>query len=82
MDITLRQHRELRPRLEAEGRLAEVLEGIELPLVPVLSRMERTGVALDPEPLHTQSRELETRIRELEARAHELAGREFKLGSP
>jgi DNA polymerase I len=82
VDITLRLHRELRPRLEAEGRLAEVLEGIELPLVPVLSRMERTGVALDPEPLHTQSRELETRIRELEARAHELAGREFNLGSP
>ncbi|PXX95052.1 DNA polymerase I [Halomonas sp. LBP4] len=82
VDITLRLHRELRPRVEAEGRLASVLEEIELPLVPVLSRMERTGVALDPERLHTQSRELETRIRELEARAYELAGREFNLGSP
>ncbi|WP_280547694.1 DNA polymerase I [Halomonas sp. 11-S5] len=82
VDITLRLHHELRPRVEAEGRLAEVLEAIELPLIPVLSRMERTGVALDPERLHTQSRELETRIRELEARAFELAGREFNLGSP
>ncbi len=82
VDITLRLHGELRPRLAATGRLAEVLEAIELPLVPVLSRMERTGVALDPARLHDQSRELEVRIGELEARAHELAGREFNLGSP
>ena len=82
VDITLRLHHELRPRVEAEGRLAEVLEAIELPLIPVLSQMELTGVALDPQRLHTQSRELEVRINELEARAHELAGREFNLGSP
>lgn len=82
VDITLRLHKELRPRVEAEGRLAEVLEAIELPLVPVLSRMERTGVALDPQRLHDQSQELAKRIDELEARAHELAGREFNLGSP
>ncbi|WP_282039995.1 DNA polymerase I [Halomonas alimentaria] len=82
VDITLRLHGELRPRVEAEGRLAEVLEAIELPLVPVLSRMERTGVALDPQRLHDQSQELAKRIDELEARAHELAGREFNLGSP
>ena len=82
VDITLRLHRLLRPRLEAEGRLAEVLDTLERPLIPVLSRMERTGVALDPERLHAQSQELETRIGELERRAHELAGREFNLGSP
>jgi len=82
VDITLRLHRELRPRLAKEGRLAEVLEAIELPLVPVLSRMERTGVALDPERLHAQSQELARRIDALEVRAHELAGREFNLGSP
>ncbi|APE30580.1 DNA polymerase I [Halomonas aestuarii] len=82
VDITLRLHRLLRPRVEAEGRLGEVLEAIELPLIPVLSRMERTGVALDPERLHTQSQELEARIRELETRAYDLAGREFNLGSP
>tara|TARA_B100000700_G_scaffold81744_1_gene91958 strand:- start:4130 stop:6928 length:2799 start_codon:yes stop_codon:yes gene_type:complete len=82
VDITLRLHHELRPRLEQEGRVSEVLDALERPLIPVLSHIERTGVALDAERLHTQSRELETRIRELEARAHELAGREFNLGSP
>ncbi|MEQ6916507.1 DNA polymerase I [Halomonas aquatica] len=82
VDITLRLHHLLRPRVAAEGRLGEVLEDLELPLIPVLSRMERTGVALDPEPLHIQSQELEARIRELEARAYDLAGREFNLGSP
>ena len=82
VDITLRLHRELRPRVDGEGRLAAVLDDIELPLVPVLSRMERNGVALDAERLHAQSRELEKRLRELETRAYELAGREFNLGSP
>ncbi|ALM53960.1 DNA polymerase I [Halomonas huangheensis] len=82
VDITLRLHHELRPRLERIGRLAEVLDEIERPLIRVLSHMERNGVALDAELLHTQSRELDTRIRELEARAYELAGREFNLGSP
>ncbi|MHB0776106.1 DNA polymerase I [Halomonas sp. WWR20] len=81
-DVTLRLHCALRPRIEAEGRLAEVLDILERPLIPVLSRMERTGVALDVERLHTQSRELEANIRKLEAEAFELAGREFNLGSP
>ncbi|MDR5905391.1 DNA polymerase I [Franzmannia qiaohouensis] len=82
VDITLRLQHELRPRLEKEGRLAAVLDELELPLVPVLSRMERTGVALDAERLHTQSQALAERIRELEAEAFELAGREFNLSSP
>ncbi|WP_092528473.1 DNA polymerase I [Onishia taeanensis] len=82
VDITLRLHHELRPRLEQEGRVSEVLDALERPLIPVLSHIERTGVALDAERLHTQSQELATRIRELEASAHELAGREFNLGSP
>ncbi|MFC3283270.1 DNA polymerase I [Litchfieldella rifensis] len=82
VDITLRLHHELRPRVEAEGRLATVLDELEQPLIPVLSRMERHGVALDGERLHRQSQTLTVRIRELEARAFELAGREFNLGSP
>nr|WP_163504205.1 DNA polymerase I [Halomonas socia] len=82
VDITLRLQHELRPRLEKEGRLAAVLDDLELPLVPVLSRMERTGVALDTEQLHTQSQMLAERIRQLEAEAFELAGREFNLSSP
>ncbi|MYL22081.1 DNA polymerase I, partial [Halobacillus litoralis] len=64
VDITLRLHATLRPQVEKEGALAEVLDSLELPLVPVLSRMERNGVALDAERLHTQSRELESRIHE------------------
>jgi len=82
VDITLRLHRELRPRIDSTGRLAEVLDELERPLIRVLSRIERNGVALDAERLHTQSRELAERIRELEAKAFELAGREFNLGSP
>ena len=82
VDVTLRLHGELRPRIDAEGRLAEVLDNLERPLIPVLSRMERTGVALDADRLHRQSQELAERIRELEIRAFDLAGREFNLGSP
>lgn len=82
VDITLRLHRELRPRLERTGHLTAVLDELEHPLIRVLSRMERHGVALDGERLYTQSRELDERIRELEARAYELAGHEFNLGSP
>ncbi|WP_189445973.1 DNA polymerase I [Salinicola rhizosphaerae] len=82
VDITLRLHRELRPKLDDTGRLAEVLDTLERPLIPVLSHMERNGVALDAKRLHTQSQELETRIRELETEAFELAGKEFNLGSP
>ncbi|MDN6180104.1 MAG: DNA polymerase I [Halomonas subglaciescola] len=82
VDITLRLFDTLTPQLDAEGRLAEVLEALELPLIPVLSRMERTGVSLDVGRLHAQSRELETRIHELEQKAFALAGREFNLSSP
>ncbi|GEK47662.1 DNA polymerase I [Bisbaumannia pacifica] len=82
VDITLRLHQTLRPRLEGEGRLAEVLDTLERPLIPVLSCMERHGVALDAQRLHEQSQELATRIQALEAEAYELAGREFNLSSP
>ncbi|WP_457808798.1 DNA polymerase I [Kushneria sp. EE4] len=82
IDVTLRLHAHLRPRLEQEGRLAEVIDSLELPLVPVLTRMERTGVAVDTRVLGEQSRTLGERITELEREAFELAGREFNLGSP
>ncbi|MFI2816292.1 DNA polymerase I [Vreelandella piezotolerans] len=82
VDITLRLQESLRPQVEREGRLAEVLDHLELPLINVLSRIERNGVALDAERLHEQSQQLEQRIRELESEAFELAGREFNLGSP
>ncbi|GEN28740.1 DNA polymerase I [Halovibrio variabilis] len=82
VDITLRLQETLRPQVESEGRLAEVLDHIELPLIKVLSRIERNGVAVDAELLHKQSQQLDKRIGELEREAFELAGREFNLGSP
>ncbi len=81
-DITLSLHRELWPRLEGEGRLAEVFREIELPLVPLLSRIERRGVLLDTDMLRRQSVELGKRLQELEGEAHESAGQPFNLGSP
>ena len=81
-DITFRLHQVLWPRLQAEGRLASVYQDIEIPLVPILSDVERGGVLLDEEQLKRQSRELEKRLHELEQEAYGLAGEEFNLGSP
>ncbi len=81
-DITLSLHHALWPKLEGQGRLPEVLCDIELPLVPILSQVERTGALLSREMLHTQSQELGERIAGLEKEAFDLAGEEFNLGSP
>ncbi|RTZ74603.1 MAG: DNA polymerase I [Gammaproteobacteria bacterium] len=81
-DITLRLHQELWPKLEPEKGLRRVFEEIEMPLVPVLSRMERTGVRIDTELLKRQSVELAEKLHQLEERAYALAGRPFNLGSP
>ena len=80
-DVTLRLHAMLWPKLEAEPSLRAVFEDIELPLVPVLSRMERHGALLDCERLARQSEALGERLAELEGEAHELAGGPFNLGS-
>ena len=81
-DITLRLHQALWPRLsELEGPAA-VYTAIELPLVPVLSRIERTGALVSRELLQQQSRELGERLQQLEVEAHDLAGEAFNLGSP
>ncbi|MGJ8525673.1 DNA polymerase I [Halomonadaceae bacterium LMG 33818] len=82
VDVTLRLHDVLRPRIDQEGRLSDVLDTLETPLIPVLSRIERNGVRVDATLLAEQSRELESRISALQAQAYELAGREFNLGSP
>ncbi|EKE73011.1 DNA polymerase I [Gallaecimonas xiamenensis] len=81
-DVTLRLHQNLWPKLQKEPSLQAVFTDIELPLVPVLSRMERNGVLIDKHLLAKQSEELAERIQALEAKAHELAGEEFNLGSP
>ena len=80
-DITWRLHEVLWPRLQAEPSLADVYTRIELPLVPILSRIERTGVLVDESQLNIQSKEIEKRMRELEQDAFGLAGEEFNLGS-
>ncbi len=81
-DIALRLHRLLYPRLQADPGLLRVFEGLEMPLLPVLSRMERHGVRVDRELLRAQSEELAERMAEVEQRAHEAAGEAFNLGSP
>ena len=81
-DITLRLHQTLWPRLEQESALCSVFSDIEIPLVPVLSRIERQGALLSRELLQRQSAELGTRLLELQGMVHELAGQEFNLGSP
>ncbi|WP_265463366.1 DNA polymerase I [Aeromonas salmonicida] len=81
-DITLRLHQTLWGQLEAVPGLCQVFSEIELPLLPVLARMELLGTTIDPKLLHQQSQEIELRLAELERHAHELAGQEFNLSSP
>ncbi|MBL0587521.1 DNA polymerase I [Aeromonas caviae] len=81
-DITLRLHQTLWGKLSAEPGLAKVFSEIELPLLPVLARMERLGTTIEPKLLHQQSQEIEVRLAELEKQAHKLAGQEFNLSSP
>ena len=81
-DITLRLHRHLWPKLEADPRLARVLTEIEIPLIPVLARMEQAGVLIDGDNLRRQSNELAKRMKELEEEAHAVAGQPFNLESP
>ena len=80
-DVTLRLHRVLRPRLEEHASLAALCDSVEVPLVPVLSRIERNGVRIDVRRLNQQSAELAERMREIELSAHDSAGQPFNLGS-
>ena len=81
-DVTLRLHQTLWPRLQDEARLAELFEEIEMPLVPVLSRIERNGVLVDRGMLEAQSVELAASMQNIAAEAYEAAGEEFNLASP
>ena len=81
-DITLQLHQTIWPRLSESEKLRSVFEKIELPLVGVLSRIERNGVLLDTGLLAKHSEALAVRIVELEEEAYSLAGEEFNLGSP
>jgi DNA polymerase-1 len=81
-DVTLRLHRKLCPLLAEHDPLYRLYREIEMPLVGVLARIERNGVAIDTEMLAQQSLELTGQIVSLERHAHELAGHSFNLGSP
>ncbi|QSX30191.1 DNA polymerase I [Shewanella cyperi] len=80
-DITLRLHQHLWPRLEREQGLASVFKELELPLIDVLSDIERRGVLIDAMLLSQQSDELARKIDQLEQQAHEIAGGPFNLSS-
>ena len=81
-DITLRLHHALYPKLEALPGLLQVYREIDLPLVPLISKIERTGAMVDAHLLGQQSQDLAKRIIELEREAYDLAGEEFNLSSP
>jgi DNA polymerase-1 len=81
-DVTLQLHLKMWPKLQKQEGPLNVFQHIEMPLVPVLSRVERNGVNIDPDVLHNHSAELSTRLVELEQKAHEIAGEAFNLSSP
>jgi len=86
-DVTMRLHRFFAPQIKAlknkdVPNQEKLYREVEMPLVRVLSDIERTGVRIDPDMLAVQSKELTTRMGELETEIYALAGEEFNLGSP
>jgi len=81
-DITLRLHQFFWPQLEKVSTLKSVFETIEMPLLPVLSHIERNGALVDAKLLGQQSIELGERLVQLERKAYDIAGQEFNLSSP
>lgn len=81
-DITLQLHRTLWPKLGAQQSLTSVFRDIEMPLIPVLSRMERHGALVDGRLLQQQSRWIDEQLVTLRQEAYAAAGTEFNLDSP
>ena len=81
-DFCFRLHQVLESKLKKTGQLADIYRYFEIALMPVLTRMEDSGVSLDVKALAKQSEQLSARLLELEQKAYELAGEEFNLGSP
>ncbi|MDD1795669.1 DNA polymerase I [Enterovibrio sp. ZSDZ42] len=81
-DVTLRLHNVLMAHLQQDDKLKTIFEQYEMPLVPVLSRIERHGVLIDSDMLGKQSQEIALRLDVLEKETFELAGEEFNLSSP
>ncbi len=81
-DCTLSVHDAMYAKIAADEKLKLVYETIEMPVMPVLLRMERNGVLLDAAKLNAQSHELGREMLELEQKAHQAAGQPFNLNSP
>ena len=81
-DITMRLHEAIYPQLANIASQLSVFADIEMPLLPVLARMEQHGVLIDCDMLADQSQSIGARLAELEIEAHNLAGKSFNLSSP
>jgi len=81
-EVTLRLHQHLSAKLDQEPALSALYHELEIPLVSVLSRIERNGALVCRDTLAAHSQELGGRILALESQAHELAGAPFNLSSP
>jgi len=81
-DITLRLHQAIFSKLENYKDQLSVFTDIEMPLMPVLARMEQHGVLIDTDLLNEQSHSIGMRLQELEIQAHDIAGQVFNLASP
>lgn len=81
-DITMRLHQKLWPELKENEGPTQVFQHIEMPLLRVLSKVERNGVLVDGKLLLEKSHLFEKRLKELEKEAFDIAGKEFNLGSP
>lgn len=81
-DVTLHLHNRLMENIEQDEKLKAIYEEIEVPLIPVMSRIERTGVFIDDMLLGAQSQEIAVRLDELEQKAYEIAEQEFNMNSP
>jgi len=80
-DVTLQLHQLLWDKLKKTEGQKRVFEEIEMPLVPVLAKMEQTGVLIDKQELQRQSQDLAEKMQQLEQQAWALAGHEFNLNS-
>jgi len=81
-DVTLQLHEKCYPQVQALPGGDRIFTEIEMPLIPVLMRMERNGVTLDAAQLHEQSVALQKSLHALEQEAYSLVGYEFNLNSP
>ncbi|MEK6373791.1 MAG: DNA polymerase I [Acidobacteriota bacterium] len=81
-DVTVALKRLLEPKLSVDADLLKVYETIELPLIPILTRMERRGIRIDVPLLRTMSNSMGVQLADLEKRIYAEAGTEFNINSP